>query len=323
MIGRSRTYVLRWGGWLACMWESCRLAGWEKGRQKSRRASAWATGRGPRVCGGGGGELWLVCVLGWVGGLWYLASASPQGTSLSFLPFLSKPQAHAAIPHTHQQEDDPLLLQQQQQQHMRRALSLVNHAHRRRRMSSSSSSSPPASSPWPPHPDLHLAYIHALQPVSPTVLQLTLHLLCGKSNPPRPPFSFQAGQWVDFYIKGLPRVRTYVVAGRECLLRPPPFSPQPTTHSPTPSIFTHPPNHPVRRLQHGLSPRGPPLPDAGHQGQQAQQVSQPTHPPTPVCLRQFASYFPQPQYGLSPTFTGNLPPPPPPPPPYLPTHLPM
>lgn len=39
--------------------------------------------------------------------------------------------------------------------------------------------------------------------------QVQLRLLCGKSNPPRPPFTFKAGQWVDFYIQGMKRCGGY------------------------------------------------------------------------------------------------------------------
>lgn len=39
--------------------------------------------------------------------------------------------------------------------------------------------------------------------------QVQLRLLCGKSDPPRPPFAFKAGQWVDFYIQGMKRCGGY------------------------------------------------------------------------------------------------------------------
>lgn len=47
---------------------------------------------------------------------------------------------------------------------------------------------------------------------------MQLRLLCGKSNPPQPPFTFRAGQWVDFYIQGLQRCGGYsMVSGPETL----------------------------------------------------------------------------------------------------------
>ncbi|KAM3571199.1 hypothetical protein VYU27_006747 [Nannochloropsis oceanica] len=69
----------------------------------------------------------------------------------------------------------------------------------------SSSSSPPASlpSPLPDDPSLTRAYITAIHTLSPSVRQLDLHILCGKSNSPRAPFSFLAGQWVDLYVPNL------------------------------------------------------------------------------------------------------------------------
>lgn len=85
----------------------------------------------------------------------------------------------------------------------------------RQPMSSNSSSSnmnttpPPSSSSSFPPPDTHPAYISSLSSLSPTTRLVELHLLCGKSNPPRAPFTFKAGQWVDFFVNGLPRCGEY------------------------------------------------------------------------------------------------------------------
>lgn len=94
---------------------------------------------------------------------------------------------------------------------------------------------------WPPSGKHSVAYIEEITAISPTVkqasvkskqterryraidrfglvtmdpssalaIQVQLRLLCGKSDPPRAPFVFKAGQWVDFYIQGMQRCGGY------------------------------------------------------------------------------------------------------------------
>jgi len=56
----------------------------------------------------------------------------------------------------------------------------------------------------PDDPSITHACVTGIHTLSPTVRQLDLRLLCNKELPARDPFSFVAGQWVDFFVPSLP-----------------------------------------------------------------------------------------------------------------------